>query len=433
VGVVRVAPPIPGPKSQALLERRKRVVAPGVSLAHPIFVERAQGATVVDVDGNVFLDFVGGIGCLNVGHARPEVTQAVAAQAALLTHACFQVTGYAGYVEVAETLCRLAPIPGEKRAVLFSTGAEAVENAVKIARRATARGGVLCFEHGFHGRTLLGLTLTGKASPYKAGFGPFVPEVYRLPYPYPYRDAGVVGRLEDRLLPIVRPEDLAAVILEPILGEGGFVVPPPPFFAELRAFCDRHGVVLIADEVQTGFGRTGAMFASERLGLVPDLVTMAKSIAGGLPLSAVVGRAPLMDAVQVGGLGGTFAGNPVACAAALAALAVLEREIASGRPNALGEKVGAVLRRLAERHPAIGEVRGAGAMQAFELVKDRAGREPAPDAARAILAAARERGLLLLTAGTYANVIRLLFPITLEDAALAEGLAILEAAVAAAL
>jgi 4-aminobutyrate aminotransferase / (S)-3-amino-2-methylpropionate transaminase / 5-aminovalerate transaminase len=433
VPIASVRGPLPGPKSQVLLERRKKVVAAGISLAHPIFLERARGATVTDVDGNVFLDFAGGIGCLNVGHARPEVTEAVARQVERLTHACFQVTGYEGYVEVAEALCRLAPIPGEKRAALFSTGAEAVENAVKIARRATGRGAVLCFEHGFHGRTLLGLTLTGKASPYKAGFGPFVPEVYRLPYPYPYRDTSVAGRLEERLLPLVRPEDLAAVILEPILGEGGFVVPPPGFFAELRAFCDAHGVLLIADEVQTGFGRTGRMFASERLGLVPDLVTMAKSIAGGLPLSAVVGRAAVVDATQVGGLGGTFAGNPVACAAALAAIAVLEKELASGRPEALGARVLGALRRLADRHPTIGEVRGVGPMLAFELVKDRATREPAVDETRAIIGAARERGLLLLTAGTYGNVVRLLFPLTIDDAELDEGLAILEAAVSAAI
>ena len=429
MGVASVKTALPGPKSQALLDRRKKAVAGGVSLAHPIFVERAEGSTLVDVDGNVFLDFAGGIGCLNVGHARPEVVRAVAKQAERLTHAAFQVAGYEGYVEVAETVCRLAPIPGEKRAVLFSTGAEAVENAVKIARRATSRGGVLCFEHGFHGRTLLGLTLTGKASPYKAGFGPFVPEVYRLPFPYPYRDASVVGRLEERLLPLVRPEDLAAVILEPILGEGGFVVPPAAFLAELRAFCDAHGVVLIADEVQTGFGRTGAMFASSRLGLEPDLITMAKSIAGGLPLSAVVGRAPILDTIQVGGLGGTFAGNPVACAAATAAIAVLEKELASGRPEALGQKVHAFLRRLAERNPRIGEVRGLGPMQAFELVKDRATKEPAADETKAIVASARDKGLLLLTAGTYGNVIRLLFPLTISDAELDEGLAILEAAV----
>src|SRR5262249_39752963 len=258
---------------------------------HPIFVAHAEGPTLTDVDGNVFLDFTGGIGVVNVGHARPEVARGASEQVARLTHACFQVAGYEAYVAVAEALCRLCPGPDEKRALLLSTGAEAVENAVKIARAHTRRGAVLCFEHAFHGRTLLGMSLTGKAQPYRAGFGPYAPEIYRLPYPYPYRGEGPRGPLAEALRTIVRPDDLAAVVIEPVLGEGGFITPPPEFWPDLRGLCDRHGIVLVADEVQTGFGRTGALFACDRLGVVPDLMTVAKSIAGGLPLAAVVGRA----------------------------------------------------------------------------------------------------------------------------------------------
>jgi 4-aminobutyrate aminotransferase/(S)-3-amino-2-methylpropionate transaminase len=428
---IRVSGPIPGPRSQALLERRRRAVMGGLATAHPIFVDHAQGSVLTDVDGNTFIDFTGGIGVLNVGHARPEVVAAVKRQAERLTHACFQVAGYEGYVAVAEALCRLFPGDFEKRALLLSTGAEAVENAVKIARGYTGRGGVLAFEHGFHGRTLLALTLTGRAAPYKAGFGPYAPEVYRLPYPYVYRGQGPRYPIERALETLVRPRDLAAVIVEPVLGEGGFLVAPPDFVAELRAFCDRNGVVLIADEVQTGFGRTGAMFASERLGLRPDLVTAAKSIAGGLPLAAVVGRAPIMDAVPPGGVGSTFAGNPVACAAALEVLALLEGEIARGRPEAIGRRIGDRMRAVAREVELLGEVRGLGAMQAIELVRDRATREPAAEAARQVIAEARARGVLLLGAGTAGNVVRFLAPLTVPDDLLEEGLAAVEAALRA--
>jgi 4-aminobutyrate aminotransferase/(S)-3-amino-2-methylpropionate transaminase len=422
---------VPGPASLALGKRRARAVAAGVATAHPIFLASAAGATVTDVDGNTYLDFTGGIGVLNVGHARPEVARAVARQAARLTHACFQVCGYEDYVAVCEALCRLAPGAEEKRAFLASTGAEAVENAVKIARRATGRAAVLCFEHAFHGRTLLGMSLTGKTAPYKLGFGPFAPEVYRLPYPYPYRDRAPREPLVRALQTIVPPSELAAVILEPVLGEGGFIVPPREFLAELRALCDQHQIVLIADEIQTGFGRTGGMWACEGLGLRPDLLTVAKSIAGGLPLSAVVGRAALMDAVPPGGLGGTFAGNPVACAAALEAMALLWREVYSGRPASLGRRVAERLRRLQSEVPLIGEVRGLGAMQALELVRDHTTKEPAAQQTAAVLTAARERGLLLLSAGTYGNVIRLHFPLTISEEALDEGLGVLEQALKA--
>lgn len=424
--IIDIRTEIPGPGSRALSARRALAVAPGVGTAHPIFVASASGAAVTDVDGNTFLDFTGGIGVLNIGHARPEVTAAVAEQAARLTHAAFQVAGYEGYVAVCEALCRTAPGEGDKRAFLVSTGAEAVENAIKIARRHTGRAAVLCFEHGFHGRTLLGMSLTGKTTPYKVGFGPFAPEIYRLPYPYPYRDQGPRLPLDQALLTIVRPAELAAVLIEPVLGEGGFVVPPVAFLAELRAFCDEHGIVLIADEIQSGFGRTGTLFACEGLGLRPDLVTVAKSIAGGLPLAGVVGRASIMDSVTPGGLGGTFAGNPVACAAALAAMELLEKEVRSGRPAAMGQKLHARLLQLARRCPLIGEVRGLGPMQAIELVREPSTKEPAPAETAAVIAKARDRGLLILSAGTYGNVIRFLAPLTISDEALDEGLSVLE-------
>ncbi|MBI2892881.1 MAG: 4-aminobutyrate--2-oxoglutarate transaminase [Deltaproteobacteria bacterium] len=425
MGAIQIRGPIPGPRSIELTERRARAVAPGVSTLHPVFVERASGATVTDVDGNTFLDFTGGIGVMNVGHARPEVVAAVAEQAARITHACFQVAGYEQYVALAETLCRIAPGAGPKKVFLCSTGAEAVENAVKIARAHTRRPGILCFEHAFHGRTLLGMTLTGKVAPYKAGFGPFAPEVYRLPYPYTYRH-GRWTDIERSLKTMVAPTDLAAVVIEPVLGEGGFVVAPQEFLAELRAFCDRHGIVLVADEVQTGFGRTGRMFACERLGLDPDLVTMAKSMAGGMPLGAVVGRASIVDSVGPGGLGGTYAGNPVACAAAIATIAVYERDDVPPRADALGARVHERMLALKETVPLIGDVRGLGAMQAIELVRDRATKEPADTETRDVVARARQAGLLLLSAGSYGNVIRFLFPLTIGDGELDEGLAVVE-------
>lgn len=426
MGAIKVTGPLPGPKSAALIERRTKSVAGGVGLAHPLFAQSGTGSTLTDVDGNTFIDFCGGIGCLNIGHARKEVVDAAHEAAQRLTHACFQVTGYEEYVAVCEALVRLAPGAYDKKAVLFSTGAEAVENAVKTARRHTGRGAVLCFDHAFHGRTLLGMTLTGKATPYKQGFGPFAPEVYRLPFPSPYRDVSIVGRLETALMPHVKPEDLACVILEPVQGEGGFTVAPREFYGELRAFCDTYKIVLIADEVQSGVGRTGTMFATEQLGFVPDLTTVAKSIAGGLPLSGVVGRASIFDSVHVGGLGGTFAGNPVACAAAIATLAILEREIKAGKPQALGEKLRARMVKWQEKHSIIGDVRGLGAMAAMELVRDRKTKEPADTETKALVAKARDKGVLLLSAGSYGNVVRFLMPLTIEDALLNEGLDVVE-------
>ena len=426
MSTIKLAGTIPGRRSEALLARRQQAIPAALSTLHPIFVDRASGATVTDVDGNTFLDFTGGIGVMNAGHADPAVTRAIADQAARFTHTSFQVMGYESYIEVAERLARLTPGRFAKRTLLVSSGAEAVENAVKIARGYTRRSAVLCFEHAFHGRTLLALALTGKAAPYKPGFGPFPSDVYRLPFPYAYRDQGVRGSLEDALKTIVRPEDLAAIIVEPVLGEGGFVVPPAGFLRELRSLADRCGIVLILDEVQCGFGRTGTMFACEQFGVEPDLMTLAKSMSAGMPLAAVVGRAPIMDAIQPGGVGGTFAGNPVACAAALEAMTIIERLVESGDAATLGRRLRARLDAIASRCPLVGEVRGLGVMQAVELVRDRATREPAAAETAEIVRTARSRGLLLFPAGTYGNVIRFLMPLTIPLDQLEEGLDVFE-------
>jgi 4-aminobutyrate aminotransferase / (S)-3-amino-2-methylpropionate transaminase / 5-aminovalerate transaminase len=430
MAAIHLTGPVPGPRSAALLERRKRAVLNGVATLHPIFVERAAGSTITDVDGNTFIDFTGGIGVMNAGHADPAVTTAIAQQAGRFTHVCFQVMGYDAYVEMAEALARVTPGSFEKRALLVSTGAEAVENAVKIARGATKRSAVLCFEHGFHGRTLLGLTLTGKAAPYKPGFGPFAPEIYRLPFPYTYRGQGIEGSIEQALKTVVEPTDLAGIIIEPVLGEGGFVVPPPSFLHELRALADAHGIVLIIDEVQSGFGRTGKMFAIEHVGIEPDLITLAKSMGAGMPLAAVVGRASLMDTIQPGGVGGTYGGNPVACAAALEAIEIIERLVSSGHAAQLGARLRERLDRMAATHAIIGDVRGVGAMQAIELVRDRTTREPAATETSALVAAARARGVLLFPAGTYGNVVRFLMPLTTTFDELDEGLDVVDAALA---
>jgi 4-aminobutyrate aminotransferase / (S)-3-amino-2-methylpropionate transaminase / 5-aminovalerate transaminase len=427
VSTIRLTTQVPGPRSTALLERRKQSVLAGVATLHPLFVDRAFGATITDVDGNTFIDFAGGIGVMNVGHTDPSVTQALIGQATRFTHVAFQVIGYEPYVEVAETLARLTPGIFEKRALLVSTGAEAVENAVKIARGYTKRSGVLCFEHGFHGRTLLALSLTGKAVPYKAGFGPFPSEIHRLPFPYAYRGQGVSGSIEGALKTLVAPQDLAAIIIEPVLGEGGFLVPPAPFLQELRDLATRHGIVLIVDEVQTGFGRTGKMFACDRFGIEPDLITLAKSMSAGMPLAAVVGRAPIMDAIPPGGVGGTFAGNPLSCVAAIQAMKAIEQIVESGDAERLGSRLRARLDRLGAEVPLVGDVRGVGAMQAIELVKNRGSKEPATAETAEIVRIARERGLLLFPAGTYGNVIRFLMPLTTSLDVLDEGLDVFEA------
>jgi 4-aminobutyrate aminotransferase/(S)-3-amino-2-methylpropionate transaminase len=432
---------IPGPISRALMARREAAVARGPYNATPIFVKEGRGATLVDVDGNRLLDFAGGIGCVNVGHANESVVRAAAGQLQSLTHGCFHVTPYESYIRLAERMNALVPGDFPKKSIFLNSGAEAVENAIKVARAATGRSAVLAFEDAFHGRTLLALTLTSKVHPYKAGFGPFAPEVYRVPYGYCYRCAysltypscrlHCVDILEDVFRRYVEAKDVAAVIVEPVLGEGGFVVPPPDWLPRLRALTARHGILLIADEVQTGFGRTGRQWAVEHTGVIPDILIAAKSIAGGLPLSSITGRAEVMDAPGVGGLGGTFGGNPVSVAAAHAVL----DEMGSGRLFARAEAIGrAVSARAAswrERFPLLGDVRGVGAMWGLELVRDRATREPAKEETAALSKACYERGLVTITAGTYGNVMRTLMPLVIADDQLAEGLDVLESALAA--
>ncbi|HKU80874.1 MAG TPA: aspartate aminotransferase family protein [Candidatus Tumulicola sp.] len=408
----------------ALTQRRHAAVARGVATAHPIFLDRGEGAAVWDQDGRRYLDFAGGIGVLNVGHAHPKVVAAIAEQARRLTHACFQVTMYAPYVEVAEHLNRRAPGPSPKKTLLLSTGAEATENAVKIAREYTRRPAIVAFRHGYHGRTLLALTMTGKDEPYKQHFGPFCSDVYHAQYPFERRGVTTERALEslhDLFAKTISPERVAAVIFEPVLGEGGFVPAPREFVAELRRLTAERGIVLIADEIQTGFGRTGRFFACEHYGIEPDLITAAKSLAGGLPLAAVTGKAEIVDAPAPGGLGGTFAGNPVACAAALATFDLID-EAFLARARAVGDRLWNGLRALAQRYAAIEDVRGIGPMVAMELA----------EGAEAVVAQARERGLLLMLAGQR-DVVRILVPLVISDDDLDAGLGILQESVAAVL
>jgi 4-aminobutyrate aminotransferase/(S)-3-amino-2-methylpropionate transaminase len=405
----------------SLAQRRRENVARGVSTAHPLWVERASGAELWDADGRRYLDFVGGIGTLNAGHAHPKVVAAIAAQAARFTHTCFQVAMYEPYLRVAEELNRRAPGAAPKKALLLSTGAEATENAIKIAREHTRRPAVIAFTHGFHGRTLLALTMTGKDEPYKQHFGPFCSDVYHAPYPYERHGITTRDAL-DALTTLfereVAPDRVAAIIVEPILGEGGFVPASAEFLHALRRLTTEHGIVLVADEIQSGFGRTGRFFACEHYGLEPDLITVAKSLAGGLPLAAVVGKAEIMDAPQPGGLGGTFAGNPVACAAAMAVFEIMDEAFLARAP-AIGARIESALRALHARYIEIDDVRGLGAMMAMEL----------SSRAAAVVEAARLRGLLLLLAGDH-NVVRILVPLVIGDEELDEGLAILSDSVA---
>jgi 4-aminobutyrate aminotransferase / (S)-3-amino-2-methylpropionate transaminase / 5-aminovalerate transaminase len=431
---ISVRTAIPGPRSHEILERKRRVVADPLSVHLPIVVAEASGALVTDVDGNVFLDFTGGVGCLNVGHASPRVVSAAAEQLARFSHTDFTVVPYESYVQLAERLTPLAPISGEVRAAFFNSGAEAVENAVKIARAATGRSAVIAFDGGFHGRTLMAMSLTSKTHPYKAGFGPFAPEVYRVPFADPYRgpDAERALRYVERaFLTRVPAEQVAAIVFEPVQGEAGFIVPPGEFVVGLRRICDEHGIVMVADEVQTGYGRTGTMFAMEQFDVEPDLVTVAKSIAGGLPLSGVLGRVAIMNAPPDNSIGGTFPGNPVACAAAVAVLDVFEDEGLVERAGAIGSVIRARMEGWQERFEAIGDVRGLGAMLALELVRDRGSKEPAPELASAVVEDAAARGLLLLKAGLYGNCLRVLVPLVIEDPELDEGLDVWEEALGA--
>ncbi len=429
---------IPGPKSKALAERRASAVPRGLSHGTPIYVAKAEDAWLEDVDGNRYIDFAGGIGCLNVGHRREPVISALRGQLDRHLHTCVQVTPYENYVALAERLNQVTPGKFPKKTLLLNTGAEAVENAVKIARAHTGRSGVIAFEDAFHGRTMMALALTSKTHPYKAGFAPLPGDVYRIPYAYCYRcsyslkypscDLFCARHLEDTFKRVVASEDVAAVIAEPVLGEGGFVVPPKEFFRVLTDICRAHGVLFIADEVQSGFGRTGTLFASEYYGIEPDLLVTAKSLGGGLPLAAVTGRAEIMDAPGPGGLGGTFAGNPLSCAAALAVLDLFERENLLGRAQELGARFQKRAREWQKRLPLIGDVRGLGGMQAIELIKSPDTREPAAEETKQIIQYCYEHGLITLSAGSYSNVIRFLAPLVISDEQMDEGLSVLELA-----
>ena len=417
-----------------LAELRTRYVPRGITSSHPIAADRAKGSELWDVSGKRYVDFAGGIGVMNVGHAHPRVMEAVKAQLDRATHTSFQVVQYESYLRLAERLCAVAPIKGDKKAIFFSTGAEAIENAVKIARAATGRQAVISFRGAFHGRTLLALTLTGSVQPYKQDFGPYAAEVYQTPFPYSYRGwttEAALADLNNLLESEVGPKRVAAIVIEPELGEGGFVPAPLDFMQRLRALCDQHGILLIADEIQTGFGRTGKFFAVEHSGVEPDLMTVAKSLAAGLPLSGVVGKTAIMDAPDPGGLGGTYGGNPVACAAALAVMDVMRDERLPERAARIGSVVEERMHTWARESELVGEVRGLGAMMGMELVRDRKTKEPADKETANIIATAREKGLIALRCGVHHNVIRTLMPLTISDDQLEEGLDILGTALGA--
>ncbi len=472
MGAIRIVTPVPGPRSRAVMERAARAVPRGIAPQAPVVAAEASGALITDLDGNTFIDLSGGIGVLNTGHRPPEVAQAVHAQVDRFLHTDYSVVPYEPYVALAERLSRLAPIPGARKACFFNSGAEAVENACKFARLYTRRPALIAYEGGFHGRTLLALSLTSKPRPYKKGMGPFAPEVYRVPYAYCYRcplglehpGCGVecARALERAFATLVSSRDTAAVVVEPVQGEGGFVVPPPEFLPMVRDICRRHGVLLILDEIQTGFYRTGRLFACEHTGVQPDLICVAKSLAAGLPLSGVVGRAEVLDAAEPGNIGGTYVGNPVACAAALAVLDLLEGRRgaaetggvggrgeggagpagdADGRgggfPPGPGERAEAIgrylvgrFRAMEERYGIIGDVRGLGAMVGVELVRDRETKEPATQETEFILQEALRRGVIVPRCGLYGNVLRFLNPLTIGEAELAEAVDVLEEVIA---
>lgn len=416
-----------------LHQRRAAAVPRGVANSLAVYVDHANNAEIWDVEGHRYIDFASGIAVLNTGHRHPAVVKALNAQLARLMHSAFQITPYANYIELAERLNALAPGPTPKKSMLFSTGAEAVENALKIARYHTRRSGVIAFGGGFHGRTLAAMTLTGKVQPYKAGFGALLPAVFHVPFPLSYHgisSADSLNAIEQLFKADVDPAQVAAVIIEPVLGEGGFYVAPADFLRALRVLCDRHGIMLIIDEIQSGFGRTGRMFAIEYAGIEPDLMTVAKSIAGGVPLSALIGKAEIMDAPPPGGLGGTYAGSPLGCAAALAVLDVIAGEKLLERSLRLGELLQTRLRALQQRFPAIGEIRGLGSMVAMELVKNGRADQPDAELTRALVQAAARHGLVILSCGIYSNVIRFLAPLTIPEPLLREGMDKLEAALA---
>ena len=401
-------------------------------------MKKAQGSLVEDVDGNIFIDFAGAIGTVNVGHSHPRVVRALQEQASQFIHTGFNVMMYESYINLAERLCQLAPGDFNKQTAFFNSGAEAVENAVKIARKYTKRQGIISFTRGFHGRTLMTMTMTSKVKPYKFGFGPFAPEVYKAPYPYVYRrpvgmseqqySEMIIEQFETFLLAEVAPETVAAVVMEPVQGEGGFIVPDKAFVQRVREICTQYGILFVADEIQTGFARTGKYFAIEHFGVEPDLITISKSMGAGVPISGVIGRAEIMDAAEVGEIGGTYSGSPLGCRAALTVLDIIESENLNERAQKIGTRATEKMKQLAERFDSIGDVRGLGAMCAMEIVKDPHNKIPDKEAVGKIVKAAGERGLMLLSAGLYGNVIRLLMPLTITDEQLEEGLQILEEA-----
>lgn len=428
---------VPGPKASELIARRERYVPKGVGNNTPVVVEKAEGALVYDVDGNVFLDFAGAIGTLNAGHCPPEVVQAIQKQAEQYIHTCFHVAMYEPYVALAEKLEQITPGNFAKKTILLNSGAEAVENAVKIARKYTGRAGIVSFTRGFHGRTLMGMSLTSKVKPYKYKMGPFAPATYKAPFPYPlHRPAQMseeeyakycISQFENFLLTEVAPEEIAAVIMEPVQGEGGFIVPPKAFVQGVYEICKRHDILFIADEIQTGFGRTGTMFASSQFGIEPDLITMSKSIAAGVPISAVTGRAEIMDAPNPGEIGGTYGGSPLGCVAALAVIEKMERENLPERANAIGQKIINRFNSLKEEIPHIAEARGLGAMCAVEFNHPETG-APAKEEVAAFLKNCYQSGVIALSAGVHSNIVRFLVPLVITDEQLDEGLDIMEAA-----
>jgi 4-aminobutyrate aminotransferase/(S)-3-amino-2-methylpropionate transaminase len=429
---------IPGHKSRELLARRQEFVARGVASTMNVFAARADGAIIEDVDGNQYIDFAGGLGAMNIGHTRPEVTRAIAEQASRFTHTCFSVMMYEPYIALAERLVKLTPGEFPKKALFFNSGAEAVENAVKIARWSTGRPAIIVFDNAFHGRTLLTMTMTSKVKPYKYRFGPYAPEVYRASYPYPYRmnmtpqeaSEFCIRELERIFIADIAPDQVAAIIVEPVQGEGGFMVAPPGFLRALKTLCEKHNILFVADEIQSGFCRTGKMFAVEHDGVEPDLLIIAKSVGAGMPISGVIGRAEIMDGPPPGMLGGTYGGNPVACAAALAVLDLYEKEDLAARSLEIGHVVTRRFLKLQEQYTLVGDVRGLGGMVAMELVKDRTTKEPDSHAASDVLAAAHHRGLVLIKAGIYDNVLRVLVPLCITDEQLNKGLDIFEDALA---
>ena len=433
---IEVRTDIPGPRSKEILERKERVVADPLSVYLPVVIAEGRGALITDVDGNTFIDFTGGVGCLNVGHSHPRVVEAAQEQLNHFSHTDFTIVPYEVYVSLAERLIESTPISGAAKAAFFNAGTEAVENAIKFARSYTKRQAVIAFEGAFHGRTLLSMSLTSKTHPYKAGLGPFSPEVYRVPFANDYRGPSTeeaLQALERTFVTQIAPESVAAIVIEPVQGEGGFVVAPKEFLQGIRRICDENGIVLVIDEVQTGFGRTARMWGIDHYGVEPDLMTVAKSIAAGLPLSGVIGKAEIMDSPPDSAIGGTYVGNPVAQAAALAVLDVISEEGLVARAETIGETMRSRMTGWQERYPQIGDVRGLGMMLAMELVSDPATKEPDADIATAIVEAAAANGLLLLKSGIYSNCIRVLAPLVLSDAEVDEALGAWEAALETAL